>query len=479
MTQIITNQSMAFPDDKEMEQEFIRDEIRTSLVKTDKGHISNCLANFVLVLQKDPVLRGSICLNLLTERVDILANLGWQRNSSSAITDTDLNYLALYLERHYSLSSDKKLRSAVDIVANENQYHPIRDKLNSLIWDDTPRIRNCLHHFLGAVEDDYTEALMQHFLLGAIRRIFHPGCKYEEILCLVGGQGIGKSTFIRFLAIVDEWFSDDICRLDDDKIFQRLVGHWIIEMSEMLATNNAKSVEESRSFFSRQKDTYRVPYETQPRDRQRQCVFAGTSNSMDFLPLDRAGNRRFLPVLCDGEQAECHILDNEEASRAYIEQVWAEAMAIYRSGEYSMKFSKAIREQLVKKQRDFMPEDVTAGKIVEFLGRTDHDRVCCQMLHTEALDRLGEPKKWESHEYCEIMKNYAPEWRRFDTARSFGIKYGKQKGWERMSDADDTAFIVNQPRVNQLHFTQITTEEALAQGMPPKFLSDDEGKLTA
>ena len=42
------------------------------------------------------------------------------------------------------------------------------------------------------------------------------------------------------------------------------------------------------------------------------------------------------------------MLDNEEASRAYIEQVWAEAMTIYRSGEYSMKFSKAIREQLVK-----------------------------------------------------------------------------------------------------------------------------------
>lgn len=134
---------------------------------------------------------------------------------------------------------------------------------------------------------------------GAIRRVFHPGCKYEEILCLVGGQGIGKSTLIRFLAMADEWFSDDIRRLDDDKIFQRLVGHWIIEMSEMLATNNAKSVEESRSFFSRQKDTYRVPYESQPRDRQRQCVFAGTSNSMDFLPLDRArvAAFRYSPLL--------------------------------------------------------------------------------------------------------------------------------------------------------------------------------------
>ena len=283
--QIIANQSMALPDGKETEQILIRDDIRTSLVKTEKGHISNCLENFVLTLQKDPVLKGSICLNLLTERVDILGDLGWRRNSSSSITDTDLNYLALYLERHYSLSSEKKLRSAVDIVANENRYHPIRDKLNSLTWDGISRIRNCLHHFLGAAEDDYTEALMRHFLLGAIRRIFHPGCKYEEILCLVGGQGIGKSTFIRFLAMVDEWFSDEIRRLDDDKIFQRLVGHWIIEMSEMLATNNAKSVEESRSFFSRQKDTYRVPYESQPRDRQRQCVFAGNIELHGFSPL--------------------------------------------------------------------------------------------------------------------------------------------------------------------------------------------------
>ena len=172
MTQIINNPVLSLPNDKEEEFFLIRNDIRASLVKTDKGHISNCLENFVLALQKDPVLKGSICLNLLTERVDILADLGWQRHGTSALTDTDLNYLSLYLEKHYSLSSEKKLRAAVDIIANENRYHPIRDKLNSLIWDGTPRVRSCLHHFLGAAEDDYTEALMQHFLLGAIRRVY-------------------------------------------------------------------------------------------------------------------------------------------------------------------------------------------------------------------------------------------------------------------------------------------------------------------
>lgn len=58
-------------------------------------------------------------------------------------------------------------------------------------------------------------------------------------------------------------------------------------------------------------------------DIPRQCVFAGTSNVVNFLPLDRSGNRRFLPIMCDASKAEVHILENEVASRKYIEQMWA------------------------------------------------------------------------------------------------------------------------------------------------------------
>ena len=97
-------------------------------------------------------------------------------------------------------------------------------------------------------------------------------------------------------------------------------------MSEMMATANAKSIEEIKSFLSRQKEVYKIPYETHPADRPRQCVFGGTSNALDFLPLDRSGNRRFIPVMVYPEQAEVHILEDEAASRAYIEQMWAEAM---------------------------------------------------------------------------------------------------------------------------------------------------------
>ena len=109
-------------------------------------------------------------------------------------------------------------------------------------------------------------------------------------------------------------------------MYRKLQGHWIIEMSEMIATDNAKSIEEIKSFLSKQKETYKVPYETHPADRLRQCVFAGMTNRQDFLPRDRTGNRRFIPIPVDAELAEVHILDDEEGSRAYIDQLWAEAM---------------------------------------------------------------------------------------------------------------------------------------------------------
>ena len=289
-----------------------------------KNSIKNCLT----VFQRDPLLRGAVSYNILSERVDIVKPLGWERTSAT-LTDMDMKYLLLYLEEHYGLTSEKKVENAIQIVANENRYHPVRDYLNSLQWDGTERIRYALHHFLGADTDEYTFEALKLFMMGAIRRVFQPGSKFEVMLCLVGGQGAGKSTFFRLLAVKDEWFSDDLKKLDDENVYRKLQGHWIMEMSEMIATANARSIEEIKSFLSRQKETYKVPYETHPADRLRQCVFGGTTNRQDFLPRDRTGNRRFIPVTVYPERAEVHILDDEAAARTYISQMWAEAMTIY------------------------------------------------------------------------------------------------------------------------------------------------------
>ena len=106
----------------------------------------------------------------------------------------------------------------MNIAASENRYHPIREYLEQLVWDGKHRIGRLLPKYLGAEEDAYTREIMQLLMLAAIHRVYEPGCKYEIMVCLVGGQGAGKSTFFRFLAIKDEWFSDDLKRMDDDNV---------------------------------------------------------------------------------------------------------------------------------------------------------------------------------------------------------------------------------------------------------------------
>lgn len=411
------------------------EDIRADLARNDKGNSCQTINNCMLVFHRDPLQKGSIRKNELSGKIDIVGNLGWQRTSSS-LTDTDVYQIHWYLEKNYGLKNDRNINKAMNIVASENRYHPIRDYLEKLKWDGQPRIDNLLPRYLGADCDDYTKEIMRLFMLAAIHRVYEPGCKFEIMVCLVGRQGAGKSTFFRFLAINDEWFSDDLKRMDDDNVYRKMQGHWIIEMSEMMATVNAKSIEDIKSFISRQKETYKIPYETHPEDRPRQCVFVGTSNNMDFLPLDRTGNRRFAPVLVHPEWVEKHILEDEKESREYIRQAWAEAMELYRNGFHELKLSGKTEEYLKEMQKDFMPEDAKVGIIQNWLDELAEDYVCSIMIYKEAFSHeYDTPKDWELKEINNVMNHSIVGWEKISSHRFAG--YGTQRGWRRVAGKNE------------------------------------------
>ena len=129
------------------------EEIKAGLETTEKGGVRQSIRNCLTVFQRDPLLSGAIAYNILTDRKDIIKPIGFHREST-ALNDTDMKYLLLYLEETYGLTNEKKIDNAIGIVANENKYHPIRDYLSALVWDGTERIRFCLRHFLGADADD-------------------------------------------------------------------------------------------------------------------------------------------------------------------------------------------------------------------------------------------------------------------------------------------------------------------------------------
>ena len=105
------------------------DEVRESLDMTQKGQTANTIRNCKTVFQHDPLLRGAVRYNLLTERIDIVKPLWWSKPTTT-LNDTDLNYLMLYLEDQYTLTSEKKIpMSAYPMIKFTGNHLKEKEKL--------------------------------------------------------------------------------------------------------------------------------------------------------------------------------------------------------------------------------------------------------------------------------------------------------------------------------------------------------------
>lgn len=83
------------------------------------------------------------------------------------------------------------------------------------------------------------EASRAKCLIGAVARVFAPGCKVDCTPILEGAQGIGKSTAIRALAS-DAFFFDTPIDMGHKDSYQALHGKWIAELSELDSLNRTE-----------------------------------------------------------------------------------------------------------------------------------------------------------------------------------------------------------------------------------------------
>ena len=204
-----------------------------------------------------------------------------------------------------SLTKDAFLRS-ISAAAKRHSVNPLKHWLESLpAWDGKDRLdnlfQNCGFEILG--QPEVARFAARNILLSLINRAIKPGCKADEMVILFGGQGIGKSSFWRYLVPNESLFTDDFAFDREAKTRAEILqGKWIAEVAE-LSGFGAREWGEVFSFLSRSTDRCRMAYDREATDFPRTAILGGSTNDEKHIPFvnDGHGSRRFISVHLGGK----------------------------------------------------------------------------------------------------------------------------------------------------------------------------------
>jgi predicted P-loop ATPase len=276
------------------------DDWRAQLVRRNGGK-ADCRENVYLVLRHHPVMQGLVGYDDFAHRVMKLRLPPWGGRMGEWDTNDDYQ-LGFWLARHERMlvKGEGTLVAGVAMAAYDNRFHPVLDYLQALpVWDGIERLPHWLHECLGAADTTYTRLVGTWFLMGMVQRIRQPGCQMDYMIVLEGLQGKRKSTALRTLVGIDDWFADTPIRIGDKDALLSLAGKWLYEVGELDSFNKAE-VTAVKQYVSSRVDRVREPFARRPTDRPRSGVFAGSTNQSEYFK-DPTGARRFWPVACDGE----------------------------------------------------------------------------------------------------------------------------------------------------------------------------------
>ena len=391
----------------------------------------NLISNYLAIMKQDPQF-ANIKFNEMRGKAEV-HTVKDGKLKIEPWSDADEARSQNYIESAYGLYSRDKHTAAMRILFQERAYNPLKEIVDGIKWDGEPRCRYFLREW-GKVEDTpYTQEVSRLIFAGGIHRLYEPGCKFEDVPIFMGDQGCGKSTLIRFLAINDDFFGE-LKVMEGQQAIEDLSGKWVMEIPEMSAFTKAKDQEAIKSFVSRQRDSYRKPYDRNTTELYRRCIFLASSNDRSPL-IDKTGNRRWYPVELKSNGYE--VFDHEQEIRDYIFQCWAEAREKLHTKEMKPFADRALTRFFLEAQERAMQDDWRTGAIQEFLDKKlPGELTCVREVSHRALspnpDFPKEPSLVESKDIGKIIDRIK-DWERVGV-RKIGA-YGKQACWKKRDDA--------------------------------------------
>lgn len=257
--------------------------------------------------------------------------------------------------------SNQALLDGMETFFSERSYNPVIEYMEEAAenWDGRKRIDRMFQVYLGAEDTPLVSKIAQMWLVGAVAKVYDPYVKFDYVLDLVGGQGVGKTSILQKLG--GEWYTDSVTDFANKDNYDIMLKSLIINDDEMVASNRM-SFAETKAFISKTSLRYRKPYMKRTEEFAKNFILARTTNQKEYLK-DKTGERRFLPIMADNTRQKKHPMEIEPET---IEQIWGEAVTIYRAG-VDLMFDDEAEEELNIYREKFMYRDEVELQVLEYL----------------------------------------------------------------------------------------------------------------
>lgn len=337
------------------------------LIHPKTGKTLDEVHNWDLITEHDPVLQG-LAYNTMNLATVTLCDFPWRKvtpGKNDQLTNADRAQISSHIQRTYNMRrpSKEQVNDAIDVVAQDHSFHPVEEYLEALEWDGVSRIETWLP---GGV-NTYKRSIARLVAVQAVARMLDPGVKVDNCMILAGGEGLGKSWFIERMARGWTCTLGPIDRGSGRDTIMIMSRSWVAVADEGYSLKKADA-DNMKNFITRTHDEVRLPYARETEFLPRRQVIWGTTNDPTFLRAQE-GNRRFLIVNVTEK------LDFDKYTREYVDQVWAEAVHIWKESrdKYGVEGNPVLRlsdaeEEVAKEVRgEATEEEPLVGLIQNYL----------------------------------------------------------------------------------------------------------------
>ena len=335
------------------------------MILTDKGAIkSNSPLNVLVSFKADDQLSIYLKHNDFSQEHELLKDI---KIGNTVLKKGELpsnfdSVVKVYFESVLGVAySSQAMLDGMETFFSERSYNPVIDYMERAQekWDGRQRINRMLQVYLGADDIPLVSKIAQMWLVGAVAKVYDPYVKFDYVLDLVGGQGVGKTSLLQKLG--GDWYTDSVTDFANKDNYDIMLKSLIVNDDEMVASNRM-SFAETKAFISKTSLRYRKPYMKRTEEFAKNFTLARTTNQKEYLK-DKTGERRFLPVMANTSAQVKHPMEIEPET---IEQIWGEAVTIYKSG-VDLMFDEETEDELNVYRERFMYRDEVELQALEYL----------------------------------------------------------------------------------------------------------------